>query len=156
MGRVVKKHPFCKLVMFHFNDLLWSQNSCLIKSKRNWTQFLSSKKRKSTQKLQKTPKRQTSSPKKLRKPQKNKQKPHLAHPNRWGCSWWRWSFCSVVFPRPSMLWITAWWTSMASGEAQDWGEAAGLKRWNRPPRLDVPEVSKRLVSVYTKYKYINI
>lgn len=63
----------------------------------------------------------------------NKKCPHDPHPNRWGCSWWRWSFCSVVFPRPSTLWITAWWTSMASGEAQDWGEAAGLKRWNPAP-----------------------
>ena len=69
-----RKTFFNNRVVFHFNDLLWSQNSCLIKSKRNWTPFFSSKKRKTTQKLQKTPKRQTSSPKKLRKPQKKQTK----------------------------------------------------------------------------------
>ena len=119
MGRVVEKRVFNHRVVFHFNDLLWPQNSCLIKSKRNWTPFFSSKKRKITQKL---PNTQTANFLYKKSSAPKKQQTMLTpHPTRWGCSWWRWSFCSVVFPRPSTLWITAWWTSMASGEAQETG-----------------------------------
>ena len=131
MGRVVEKRVFNNRVVFHFNDLLWPQNSCLIKSKRNWTPFFSSKKRKITQKL---PNTQTANflYKKLRPQKNNKQCSPLIRQGGavlGGGGLFALWFFHVHQRFESQLGGLRW----RQGKPRRRGEAAKLKRWNPAP-----------------------